>query len=107
MNEHFYDFPNIFTFLCGLTRLQCNEMYQILYSKLVSCDQGDVKLAVRCMYESNCPVQSAVPFALDMSDDDVLPYDHYCICYVLSCYPVSQLILYCSGMGDTEAETIY
>ena len=36
MNEHFHDFSNVFIFLCGLTRLECNEMYQIVYSKLMS-----------------------------------------------------------------------
>ena len=36
MNEHFHDFPNIFIFLCGLARLECNEIFQIIYSKLTS-----------------------------------------------------------------------
>ena len=105
INEHFHDFPNIFIFLCGLTRLQCNEMYQIIYSKLMSYD--DVILAVRCMYESDCPVQSTVPFTLDMSSRyDVLPYDCYCISYMISHYPISQLKMHWCHMGDTEAEML-
>ena len=93
----FMIFPNVFTFLCGLTRLQCNEMYQMMYSKL---RYNDV-LAVRCMYESNCPVQSAVPFTLDMSDNDVMPYDCYCVSYMISHYPVSQLNMgRCLMQGD-------
>ena len=51
----------------------------------------DVVLAVRCLYESNCPVQSAVPFTLYMCRNDVVPYDCYCISYMISHYPVSQL----------------
>ena len=104
MNEHFHDFPNVLAFLCGLTRLQCNEMYQMIYSKLKSHD--DVVLAVRCMYESNCPIQSAVPFTLDMTGNRVVPYDCYCISYMIFNYPVSQLKMGSCDMGDTEAEML-
>ena len=104
VNEHFHDFPNVFTFLCGLTRLQCNEMYQMMYSKLMSRD--DVVLAVRCMYESNCPVQSAVPFTLDMSGNDVVPYDCYCVSYMISYYPVSQVKMDTCFMGDNGVEML-
>ena len=109
INEHFHDFPNIFIFLCGLTRLQCNEMYQITYYKLMSPD--DVILAVRCIYESDCPVQSTVPFTLDMSSthnvlNEVLPYDCYCISYMISHYPISQLIMERCYIDDTGAEML-
>ena len=104
INEHFHDFPNIFIFLCGLTRLQCNEMYQIIYSRLMSRD--DVILAVRCMYESNCPVQSTVPFTLDMHYHHVLPHDCYFISYMTSHYPISQLDMVWCYMGDTGAEML-
>ena len=104
VNEHFHDFPNVFTFLCGLTKLQCNEMYQMMYSNLMSPD--DVVLAVRCMYESNCPVQSAVPFTLDMSHKHVVPYDCYCISYMMSHYPVSQLKMRRCFMGDNGVEML-
>ena len=105
VNEHFHDYPNVFTFLCGLTRLQCNEMYQMVYSNLMS--HNNVVLAVRCMYESNCPVQSAVPFTLDISDNDhVVPYDCYCVSYMISYYPVSQLKMAGCYMGDNGAEML-
>ena len=104
INEHFHDFPNIFIFLCGLTRLQCNEMYQIIYSKLMSDD--DVVLAVRCMYESNCTVQSAEPFTLDISDNHLVPFDCLCISHVISHYPVSQLKMWGCHMGDTAVEVL-
>ena len=104
VNEHFHDFPNVFTFLCGLTRLQCNEMYQMMCSKLMSHD--DVVLAVRCMYESNCPVQSAVPFTLDMSHKHVVPYDCYCVSYITSHYSVSQLKMKWCFIGDNGAEML-
>ena len=106
INEHFDDFPNIFIFLCGLTRLQCNEMYQIIYSKLMSHDDDDVILAVRCIHESDCPVQSTVPLTLDMHYRHVLPYDCYCISYMISHYPISQLKMHGCYMGDTGAEML-
>ena len=104
INEHFHDFPNIFIFLCGLTRLQCNEMYQIIYSKLMSCD--DAILSVRCIYESDCSVQSTVPFTLDMNGYHILPYDCYCVSYMISHYPISQLKMSGCYMGDTGAEML-
>ena len=105
MNEYFHDFPNVFMFLSGLTNLQSNEMYQMMCSMLMS--RRDVVLAVRCMYESNCPVQSAVPFTLDMSGNaDVAPYDCYCVSYMISHYPVSQLKMERCFMGDSGAEML-
>ena len=106
ITEHFYDFSNVFIFLCGLTRLECNEMYQIVCSKLMSEDGPDVVPAVRCLYESECSVQSTVPFTLNMSDNHVLPYDSYCVSYLISHYPVSQLIMMWCYMGDTGAEVL-
>ena len=103
INKHFHDFPNIFIFLCGLTRLQCNEMYQIIYSKLMS--RNDVILAVRCIHESDCPVQSTVPFTLDISHH-VLPYDCYCISYMIPHYPISQVKMQWCHMDDTGAEML-
>ena len=104
LNEYFYDFLNVFTFLCGLTELQCNEMYQIIYSKLIS--GGDVVPAVRCMYESNCTVQSAEPFTLKMSNNHLVLFDCLCISHVISHYPVSQLMLPWCHMGDTGAKVL-
>ena len=66
----------------------------------------DAVLAVRCMYESNCPVRSAVPFTLDMSDNHVLPYDCYCVSYMISHYPVSRLNMLECFMGDNGAEML-
>ena len=110
MNEHFHDFSNVFIFLCGLTRLECNEMYQIVYSKLMSqrrySSNPDVVPAVRCLYESECSVQSTVPFALNMSANRVLLYDSYCVSYLISHHPVSQLIMERCHMGDTGAEVL-
>ena len=110
ITEHFHDFSNVFIFLCGLTRLECNEMYQIVYSKLMSEDgyrsNPDVVPAVRCLYESECSVQSTVPFTLDMSDNHIQLYDIYCIAYLISHYPVSQLNMVWCHMGDTGAEVL-
>ena len=110
MKEHFHDFSNVFIFLCGLTRLECNEMYQIVYSKLMSENRyssyPNVVPAVRCLYESECSVQSTVPFALNMIANRVLLYDSYCISYLISHYLVSQLIMDRCHMGDTGAEVL-
>ena len=98
LNEYFDKFLKIFTFLCGLTKLQCNEMYQIIYSKLMS--HHDVVPAVRCLYESNCTVQSAKPFTLNMSYNHLVPFDCLCASHVISHYPVSQLKMEWCHMGD-------
>ena len=103
INEHFHDFPNIFIFLCGLTRLQCNEMYQIIYSKLIS---NDAVPAVRCMYESNCTMQSAKPFTLDMSHHHLVPFDCLCVSHVISHYPVSQLNMGWCNMDNTKVKVL-
>ena len=104
LNEHFENFSNIFTFLCGLTELQCNEMYKSIYSKMMSRD--DVVPAVRCMYESNCTVQSAKPFTLDISLNHLVPFDCLCVSHVIFHYPVSQLMMYSCHTGDTGVEVL-
>ena len=110
MNEHFHDFSNVFIFLCGLTRLQCNEMYQIVYSNLMSDNSyfsnPNVTSAVKCLYESECPKQSTVPFTLNMRHSHIQPYDCYCVSYLISHYPISQLIIGSCHMGDTGAELL-
>ena len=114
MNEHFHNFPNVFIFLCGLTELKCNEMYHIVYSKMISNNPNsilhssnpDVVPAVRSLYESNCTVQSAVPFTLDMSHNHLVLFDCFCVSYVMSNYPLTQLELWSCNIGDTGAEVL-
>ena len=113
MNEYFHNFSNVFIFLCGLTRLQCNEMYHFVYSKMISnnphryhSSNPDVVPAVRCIYESNCTVQSAVPFTLDMSLNHLVLFDCFCVSHVMSYYPVIQLKLKFCHIGDTGAEVL-
>ena len=103
MNDHFYSYPNVFIFLCGLTRLECNEMYQIVYSKLMP-DYGsnpDVVPATRCLYESNSASQSTVPFTLNMSFQQLTLYDYYCASHVISHYPVLKVNMGWCDMDDT------
>ena len=107
MNTNFNHFSNVFIYLCGLTR--CNEMYQIVYSNMMSygySSNPNVVPTVRCLYESECPKQSTVPFTLNMSDNRVQPYDCYCVSYLISHFPVSQLIMDECHMGDTGAEVL-
>ena len=114
MNLYFHDFSNVFIFLCGLTELKCNEMYHFVYSKMISnnphsigyTNNPDVVPAVRCIYESNCTVQSAVPFTLDMTDNHLVLFDCFCVSHVMSHYPVTQLKLWLCNIGDTGAEVL-
>ena len=114
MNEYFHDFSNVFIFLCGLTELKCNEMYHFVYSKMmqnnphsiVCSSNPDVVPAVRCIYESNCTVQSAVPFTLDMSFKHLVLFDCFCVSHVISHYPVTQLKLSDCHIGDAGAEVL-
>ena len=103
LNEHFDDFLNIFTFLSGLTELQSTEMYKIVYSKLMS---EDVVPAVRCLYESNRTILSTKPFTLDMSHNDLVPFDCLCVSHIISHYPVSQLKMQMCYIDDIGIEVL-
>ena len=39
LREHFSEYPNVFTFVCGLTGLASSEMFQFIYSKLTSPEE--------------------------------------------------------------------
>ena len=116
MNDHFHSYPNVFIFLCGLTRLECNEMYQMVYSKLMQSDTAniighhysnpDVVLSTRCLYESNSTSQSTVPFTLNMSHNQLTLYDCYCASHVISHYPVLKVNMGGCQMGDTGVATL-
>ena len=105
MNDNFYSYPNVFIFLCGLTRLECNEMYQIVYSKLmqrsVYDSNPDVVPATSCLYESNSTSQSTVPFTLNVKSNHLTLYDCYCASHVISHYPVLKVNMLWCHMGDT------
>ena len=105
LGEHFDDYPNVFTFVCGLTGLASSEMFQFIYSKLTPYDY--VITAMRCINESkqsSTAHQLVSPLALDMSYYSLLPYDCLCVSNILSCYPVTKLDMnYCS-IGNKGAE---
>ena len=104
MNEHFNNFPNVFIFLCGITKLQCSKMYRIVYLKMMSLDY--VVPAMRCMYESNRVIKSSIPITLNIAWSHLLPYDCYCLSSVLSNYPVSELKMESCWIGDIGAEVL-
>ena len=114
LREHFYKYPNVFTYLCGLTRLVSSEMFQFIYSKLTSPGDflrgdPDVITAMRCINESkqsSGPHQSVSPFTLNMTGNTLLPYDCLCLSNVLSCYPVSQLKMGNCHIGNKGAELL-
>ena len=116
LNEYFSDYPIIFIFLCGLTGLMTTEMFQFIYSKLMSGGvdfwppNSDVVTAIGCIYESkqtslNQPIL-VKPFILTCSSNTLLPYDCLCISYLLSCFPVTQLLMWNCSIGDKGAEML-
>ena len=116
IKEYFSDFPHVFIFLCGLSGLVSTEMFQFVFSKLMSDDdnfwpaKSDIVTAVKCIYESkqNSLNQSASvrPFILTCSSNTLLPYDCLCISYLLSCFPVTQLLMWNCSIGDKGAEML-
>ena len=106
LREHFHDYPNVFTFVCGLTALASSEMFQFIYSKLSSYG-NDVITAMRCINESkqsSTAHQLVSPLALDMIGYSLLPYDYLCVSNILSCYPVTQLNMDGCSIGNKGAE---
>ena len=114
LREHFQEYPNVFTFVFGLTGSASSEMLQFIYSKLTSAEEslgGDpgVITAMRCIIESeqnSGPHQSVLPFALNMTMNTLLPYDCLCVSHVLSCYPVLALKMEDCHIGNKGAELL-
>ena len=116
LEKCFSDFPHVFIFLCGLTGLVSTEMFQFVYSKLMSDDitfsppNSDIVTAVKCIYESkqSCLNKSTLvrPFILNCHSNTLLPYDCLCISYLLSCFPVTQLLIWNCSIGDKEAKML-
>ena len=114
LREHFHEYPNVFIFVCGLTDLASSEMFQFIYSKLMSpgdavISDPNVITAIRCINESkqsSGPHQSVSPFTLNMIGNTLLPYDCICLSNVLSCYPVSQLKMMGCSIGNKGAELL-
>ena len=105
LREHFDDYPNVFTFVCGLTGLASSEMFQFIYSKLTY--RNDVITAMRCINESkqsSTAHQLVSPLALDMSSYSLLPYDCLCVSNILSCYPVTKLNMNHCSIDNKRAE---
>ena len=115
LREHFDEYPNVFTFVCGLTGLASSEMFQFIYSMLtlpgVKFGDGDPKviIATSCVHESkqsSIPYQSVSPFTLNMNWRTLLPYNCLCVSNVLSCYPVSHLKMMGCRIGNKGAELL-
>ena len=111
LKEHLREYPNIFTFVCGLTGLASSEMFQFIYSKLTSSYRGDVMTTIRCINESKIntnadPNPSVSPFILNLEFRTILHYDCLCVSNVLSCYPVSQLKMWGCRIGNKGAECL-
>ena len=104
LREHFHEYPNVFTYVCGLTELASSETFQLL-CKL----SGNFIAVMRCINESkqsSGPHQSVSPLTLYMTWNTLLPYDCLCLSSVLSCYPVSQLNMGCCSIGNKGAELL-
>ena len=116
LSEHFEDFPNVFIFLCGLTKLVSAVTSQFVLEKLKSeigtryRVKTDVLTALRCVYESGETDpphdQSATPFELDLSFTTLQPYDCLCVSHTLSCYPVVKVNMFRCHIGDNGADML-
>ena len=111
LNKHFREYPNVFTFVFGLTGLASNKLFHFIHSKLTSTEdwfRGDVITALRCINESTQKIDPHLvsPFALDVTHSSLLPYDCLCISNILSCYPVAQLTMDECGIDNKEAELL-
>ena len=113
LRERFDEYPNVFTFVCGLTGLASSEMFQFIYSmlSLPGSMHGDPKviIATSCIRESkqsSISDQSVLPFTLNMGFSTLLPYNCLCVSNVLSCYPVSQLKIGTCRIGNKGAELL-
>ena len=108
LSEHFIDYPNVMIFLCGLTRLASNEMIMFLHSKLNPLDHQYFTTVIRCIYENNHsgPFASQSTSPLKILTHSLLPYDCLCLSWLLSCYPVSELDIQNSQIGDTGAKLL-
>ena len=103
LNEYFDHYPNVMILYCGLTKL---DYHKVVYYKLRS-HYSEIT-AMKCLYEGqlNTPPKSLSPFALDMSDITLLPYDYHCLSFVYYHYPVTQLDLQRCNIGDKNAEIL-
>ena len=114
LQKCFDQYPNVFTFVCGLTRLASSEVFQFIYSKLIlpgKVYRGDpsVITAVSCINESKQsirPDQSIAPLTLNMAWNTLLPYNCLSLSSVLSCYPVSQLMIPDCSIDNKGAELL-
>ena len=114
LRKYFHEYPNVFTFVCGLTGLASSEMFQFIYSKLTSPGESwrdDLNLitAMRCINESkqsSGPHHSVSPFTLRLLMNTLLPYDYVCVSNILSCYPVLGLEIIGCHIGNKGAELL-
>lgn len=105
MDKYFDEYPSIFTFLCGITRLSSSEMLQFVISKLKIHNIT----ALKCIYESRLKhfLQPMVlPMALDFSYSTLLHYDCLCISNILSFFPISTLNIMGCYVGNKGAEVL-
>ena len=101
VKEHFYDYPNIMTLYCGLTKLDCT-CHQVVYFMI----RYSTMTAVKCLYEgqwNNDTLKSTSPVELHMECETLLPYDMLCLSYAYCNYPVTQLSLVSCGIRDKDA----
>jgi len=113
--EHFNDYPNVFIFLCGLTKLVSPVTSQFVFEKLKSCSKygfdrkTDVVTALQCVYESGetDPPPSVTPFKLNLSFTTLQPYDCLSVGHAISFYPlIKKVDMIGCFIGDNGAEML-
>ena len=108
LREHFHDYRNVVTFVCGLTGLASSNMFQFIYYKLKS-GYSNAIIAMKCINESkqsSAVHQLGSPFPLNMSGWSLLPYDCLCLSNILLCYPVTELIMYSCSISSKGGEML-
>ena len=111
LRENFDKYPQVSTFVCGLTGLGSSEMFQFIYSMLTlpgNVFGGDPKviIAASCIHESKPSIFLSPPFTLNINSRTLLPYNCLCVSSVLSCCPVLQLKMSLCSIGDKGAELL-
>lgn len=106
LNKYFYDYPNVFVFLCGLTGLASHVMSQFICYKLTSV--VDVATVIKYVYESQQTIlpQFTGHSEMDLSIKHLSPYDCQCVSYVLSYCLVSKLNMAGCHVGDKGAKML-
>ena len=107
LSEHFDDYPNVFIFFSGLTRLVSPAALRFIHERL-SFEGNEAITAAKCAYESNLQQTKVIklfpPLKMELSCCYwTAPYDCLGISHVLSCYPILKVVMWGCHIGNSGA----